>query len=58
MNSENRILQPTDIAWLKANFDVLKLIPKEQAAQDQVLVWDKKGLQGQQLSLLTTNNVA
>jgi len=43
---------------LKANFDVLKLIPKEQAIQDQVLVWDKKGLQGQQLSLLTTNNVA
>lgn len=43
---------------MKANFDVLKLIPKEQAIQDQVLVWDKKGLQGQQLSLLTTNNVA
>lgn len=58
LNSENRILQPTDIAWLKANFDVLKLIPKEQAIQDQVLVWEKKWVQGQQLSLLTTNNVA
>ncbi len=50
----NHILQPTDISAIKPNFDMLKLIPKSQAAEDQILVFDKKD---NQLQLLTTNNV-
>ena len=50
----NHILQPTDIAAIKPNFEVLKLISKSQASEDQVLVYDKKD---NQLLLLTTNNI-
>lgn len=57
-NSENHILQPTDLAGIKPNFDVLKMIPKEQAIADQILVWNKQGKLWEQLSILTTNNIA
>lgn len=56
MDNINHILQPTDIAWIKVNFDVLKLISKDQAIQDQVLIWDKWWKQWVHLSILTTNN--
>jgi type II secretory ATPase GspE/PulE/Tfp pilus assembly ATPase PilB-like protein len=52
----NHILQPTDIAWLKVNFDVLKLFTKEEASKNQILTWSKEGKKWEQLSLLTTNN--
>jgi len=54
ISETNHILQSTDIASIKPNFEVLKLISKSQASEDQVLVYDKKD---NQLLLLTTNNV-
>ncbi len=53
---DNHILQPTDIAWIKPNFDVLKMITKDDAIKQGVLLWERSWKQGEKLKLLTTNN--
>lgn len=48
------ILNTEQIQELKPDFSVLKIIKKEDAARDQVLIFNKEGKRT--LEILTTNN--
>lgn len=52
----NHILQPADISWLKPNFDLLKMITKQEAVRQGCILWERSWKQGETLHLLTTNN--